>query len=111
MLGGMERFAVVPGGKVELGGDVEIAAFLLDALLLRLAEFGQVLFALAIETRFLQLQIAKLLFVKEKRFELDETRPEREFLVAEFFGELDPAFGIDGELEGRDAVETPIDIG
>ncbi|MGH9772398.1 MAG: hypothetical protein ACRD4Q_11980 [Candidatus Acidiferrales bacterium] len=63
----------------------------MDTLLLKLAQFGHVLGALALEACFLELQIADLFFVGQERVDLDEGGALRRVVLFKLAGELNMA--------------------
>jgi hypothetical protein len=76
---------------------------LCSSLILQAAEFGGFLFAAADQARFLKLQIAELLFVREVSVKLDEAAADiRVVLVLELIGKFDAASSIDGHFETGD---------
>jgi hypothetical protein len=78
---------------------------------LKLAQFGGVFFALATQTAFLDLEVAKLLFVGEKGFEIDEAGANCGIFVGKLFGKFVAAASVDGHFESGDALQAPIGIG
>ncbi len=85
--------------------------FLLSAGVLELAQLGGVLCHTAGQPRFLKLQVAKLLFVGEEGFELDQAGTESLVVILELVGKLHVASCIDGHFEPGDPAETPGGIG
>jgi hypothetical protein len=64
-----------------------------------------------VETRFLGVQIAELLFVGEEGLELDESGAGGDVLVIELARELSTALGVNGHLTSGNSAETPGGIG
>ncbi len=85
------------GGGVEHGGVLELEFFFGDTVGLELAEFGEILFAVAAEAAFLELKVAQLFFVFEESIELGDA-----FLAAAF---------VERHFEDGDAEEPPIGVG
>ncbi len=85
------------GGDVEAGGVLEQEFFFGDAVVLELAEFGEIFFAVAAEAGFLDLEIAQLFFVLEEGIELGDA--------------LFAAALKESQFERRDAKEPPVGVG
>ncbi len=99
------------GLLVETGGGFERVGVPVSALGLELTELGGIFFATAMEARFLEVQIAELLFVGEEDLELDESGADGGVLVIELLSELGTALGVNGHFQSGDAAETPGGIG
>lgn len=85
---------------MELGRrGTEFFFFARFTFLLELAKLGGILLIAAVKARFLKLEIADLLFVREKCVQVNESRTGRSVFVFEGGGELGAAAREDGHLE------------
>jgi len=80
-------------------------------VLLQEAQLGGFFFAAAGEARFLQLQIADLLFVDEEGMRVDQERAGSELVLFEQIGEFDAAFGEERHFQSRDTAQASPGIG
>ena len=107
----MKGFAVLLGLEVDLGGHLEIEAFLLDTFFLELAQFGLIFLALAAEAAMLKMQIADLLFEDNEGMSFDQEFSHAGCFAGKHLGKLDVAESEDAVLESRDAIDAPVGIG
>jgi hypothetical protein len=119
--GWIEEFlALRPHGVyIEVGGCIEpgiaargfLASGLLLAVVLYLEKSGDVLFALAAQTVFLEVEIVELALVDQQRLGINEVGADGLVFVCKKLGEFEAAESIDARFERRDAEETPLGVG
>jgi hypothetical protein len=80
-------------------------------VLLEPAQLSGFFLAATDEARFLQLEIADLLFVGKESMGVDQVRAGGEFVLFKQIREFDVAPGEEGGLQSRDAGEAPVGIG
>jgi hypothetical protein len=82
-----------------------------DTLTLQLVQFQDYVLVLAAEASFLELQIAKLAFINNGGFGVDQRGGGIRIKFGELFGKLDAAACEYGHFQGGDTVQTPAGIG
>ena len=82
-----------------------------DTLTLQLVQFQEDVLVLAAEASFLELQIAKLAFINNGGFGVDQRGGGVRIKFRELFGKLDAAACEDGHFQSRNTIQTPAGIG
>jgi len=104
--------AALIGDAIVFGGLVDLGIGALFALFLQGFELGDVGFALAAETGFLESEIAEIFTEGEEDLGFDHGGADGGVrFVGEFLGELAAADGVDAGFERRDAEQAPFGIG
>ncbi len=107
----IEGFVVGFGGDVELGGLGEFVLFLLLAFALEFFQFLDEFLAQAMETHFLNLQVAELAFVSEVGVHAQHGEARTGIEVRHFGYELVAALYVERFFDTGDAVDAPSGVG